>query len=350
MISILAFIGLVHFPVARGIDRLPVGSIPGEISFCPSQPLMAQARLGGPICLYRNTSAGWQLTHTIPAKYPFEIQWGLSGRTLGWLEDEGRLAVWRRGRIHYFHGNNSSNSRHDVCSYSFSPDESMLAVGRLDSLELIDLNLGKSMGYRHKGAVTSVSYDRFGHLFAGGQELFEAPSRSGPLVPVSGSSKWIGDVAVSPDDRSLAVLAEGRGLALYTVHSQKWREHIWRGRGRATELVWSPNGRFVAIVVIANQRKREPTSWNRIVILDSSTWKEVRTIHLPSWSVGNPSFNYGGSLLSVEIDGEKSVVETRVWSTVSWKPVDLIFSKMGHRGGRAKASRKKPKPKKDSSE
>jgi WD40 repeat protein len=297
----------------------PNEQFPGELVYSPSGEMLAAGRSSGPVKLYRRGPTGWTFIQALPASEPYHLVWGQTGNSLAWLEDNERLIVWRHGRITSFKGNDSSDSRHDVYSYAFSPDDSKLAVARLDGLQVIRLDSKKSTKYRStSSAVTSVVFDKVGNLYAGGRTLLRLPHNASTIQEVGGVQGFVYGLAVSPDGRKLAVLEDVCKVEIYSLRPLGKHTVAWHGKGHPEEIVWSRLHNILAILTAANEKVGEPTSLNRVILLDPSTWKEQRSIPLNSSAFGGSSFDPSGSVFS-STDSGHNPVATYFWSVLSGK-------------------------------
>jgi WD40 repeat protein len=306
-------------------DAGQVAPFRGEIAFCPSGQLLAATRIDRSIDLYRKTPIGWAALQSISASNPRQLLWGRTGNALVWIDGSGHLAVWRHSRTVRLSGNNPLNSRHDIYSFALSPDESVLAVGRMDGLQLVHLGPMTSELYESGNPVTAVAFDEKGNLYAGGRSLLWLPCHASSIRRVGSVGGFVRGLAVSPNGRGLAVLEDDCQLALYSLASSGKHETVWRGRGHPQNIAWSWDGRLLAIVIAANEKIGEPNSLNRVAILKCLNWTEVGSIPLHTWATGKPEFDATGSTLGLTVYDGPPAGGTYIWSTLSWKPVKFAL-------------------------
>ena len=285
--------------------------------FGPTGRFIAKTDGNNSIMVYRKSPVGWMVERKLLTSHPRDIVWGAKGKTLVWTEDTGRLAIWRKDRITRITGSNIHDSRHDVYDYALSPDESELAVARLDGLQLIRLGAMTSKHFALGYPVTSVIFDRKGNLYGAGRTLLWLPFRGTAIRHAGPVNGFVRGLVVHPDGGRLAVLEDDCRLSIYQLPIGKTPKTVWRSKGLPAAVAWSPNGRLLAMVLAANEKAGEPSSLNRVEVINDATWTKAASIPLWSWAAGGPEFDGTGSTLCVIVDDR-----SYFWSTLSWKRVD----------------------------
>jgi WD40 repeat protein len=146
-------------------------------------------------------------------------------------------------------------ARGPVRAVAYRPDGKLLATGGDDgTIRLWDPTSGELVRMLVGGPVSSLSWSKDGKVLASGNwsqgdvQLWEA--ETGRLLRRYFGGGGGGDVGLSPDGRTLAVVS-GNGL---TVLDPVAERELWtcrftpaQGRGFAMALGWSPDGKSIAV-------------------------------------------------------------------------------------------------------
>jgi len=327
--SVLAPLGTVLLaavlamrPFSQSVGRDT--TLAGEFAFCPSQPLLAVAPLKGPITIYRRVGADWRRSFGIEAAYPYDLTWSFDGTSLAWMEMGGRAAVWRNGKVFSFAGSNPSNSSDDAFTIALSPDGKRFAIGR--NGETVEAKVGQGSGRSYSmtgsGEIT-VAYSRGGDLLAGGRQLLIAPATKGSHLRRIPYPKYIAAMAPCPDGKQVAILEFRSALEIQSLAPSLIRRTVWRGMGYPNDVAWSPDGKFVAIVLGSNPKSREPETYNRVVVLAVAGWHVAATLPIPDATGSCAHFDSSSTTLGITSSGPQHQVHPTFWSTSTWRTVRL---------------------------
>jgi Tol biopolymer transport system component len=181
-----------------------------------------------------------------------------------------------------------------VSSVAFSPDGTLLAVPREQSVEIVDLASGDTLRVLsgHTGKVTAVVFSRDGMLIATTSHDCTArlwDSVTGQAcTTLTGHTDWVTGVAFSPDGALIATTSSDGTARLWDPVTGQARTTLHGHTSRATAVAFSPDGALIAT-----------TSYDRTARLWDPATGQTRTIlHGHTGPVSGMAFSPDGALIA----------------------------------------------------
>jgi WD40 repeat protein len=119
-----------------------------------------------------------------------------------------------------------------------------------------------------------------------------------------GTGSFEGEIAVSPDGRTLAAAANRLGVWLYELNTLEPLELLSVEQGEVSAIDWSPDGNYLAFGLTSLDD-------NNIQIWDVATKQLLSVIEGHNWSVGDVIWSPDGTLLA---SGGSSDGKTKIWN------------------------------------
>jgi hypothetical protein len=129
-------------------------------------------------------------------------------------------------------------------------------------------------------------------------------------------SSYIADIASAPKENRIAMLEYGSRLEVQAIEQAAAPRTVWKGKGYPAGVVWSPNGKFIALVLVHD--RGQPENLDRVLVLRTSDWRQVAKLPLKNWASGNPQFDSTSSVLAVS-SGPKTIL----WLTSTWRTTTI---------------------------
>jgi len=195
----------------------------------------------------------------------------------------------------------------------FSPDGTLLAVGtKTHGLLLYDVRTGTvARTLAHTGAVLDASFAG-PYLVTGSSDSQTRvwDPATGELVHALAGASAAAQLAVSPDDALVGVLARGQSVAhVYDIASGSEVAAVQQP-GEVTSLAFSPNGAY-----LVTTGRRNGFVW------DTKTWALLHTLTGHSAAIDDVAFTASGLVLTASIDAS-----ARLWDPATG---ESLFTMIG---------------------
>jgi len=208
----------------------------------------------------------------------------------------------------------------EVLGWASSADGSRVALAYTDgTVAAADLSAGTT--WEVDAGIGTLAAAAFSHdgksLAVAGQEgriaVLDPATGKALRDPIDGYGRWIGNLAYSPDDRSLAV-AEDQSGWIVDMTTGTIGPELFSDSGAAS-LAWSADGQRVAF----------GTYDGNVIVRDVANKSLVERIHVDDVTVYAVAWSRDGSKLAT---GSASGA-AQLWSTNDWQPIGPGFRAHG---------------------
>jgi hypothetical protein len=267
----------------------------------------------------------WSLLNSFRSSEPIGIvEWSADGSTLLWIDSNQNLAIWDLSKSQPIVKSIPSVSGF-LDRACLSPDGKWFAVvgGNLVTYGQCDKQSNTTIGVK-AGHCASLAFLSNCSLLIAHQELSQLNVLSGARNSLGKLRSSVSALAINCLVAKVALLHEDNHLSIWSLDRRKIVVTSELGPGVPEAVAWSTDGKLLACELIANCKTGDPSSLNRIVLVNPKSGKLLDTFKRIRGFDESISFDPLGKKLYVAILGER---------LSTWKFSDRT-SEMSHTRGR----------------
>ncbi len=209
----------------------------------------------------------------------WDVAFSPDGKVLASSGADGLIIIWEVATRQPITSVVNPDSSASVYTVAFSPRDAILAAGDGDgSIRLYDTRTWQPIApplHGHDFNVHSIKFSKDGSLLVSGSGdgkviVWDVASRQ-PLKTFSGHTDWVWDVAISPDNRTVASVGRDSTLRLWSLAPDNALTN--------TLVLTKPGGQSTLTSVIFNDDPKQPRmltgdGQGSVVIWDMQPWHE----------------------------------------------------------------------------